>query len=142
MKVYLSSPHPTAPSPSSLLRAQSFALSRIFNRLEVALELTQEDQESLKALRRLQQLLQGGGGGGAAAAGGGSSSPSFPFPPSPASLLSGGGLLPSGFSLQPGAAVGPREAADAARQAAGLASMIGPGLASIAQKFLVQLAAR
>ena len=131
---------------TSLIRAQSFALSRIFNRLEVALELTQEDQESLKALRRLQELLQGGIDGAAAGAAGdrgsSSSSPSFPFPPSPASLLSGGGLLPSGFSLQPGAAVGPREAVDAARQAAGLASMIGPGLASIAQKFLVQLAAR
>ncbi|CAM9495053.1 unnamed protein product [Pylaiella littoralis] len=112
------------------IKAQSFALSRIFNRLEVALELTKEDQESLKALRRLQELLQGGINSG------GSSSP--------AGLLSGAGLLPAGlFSLQPGgAAVGPREAVDAARQAAALASMIGPGVASIAQKFLVQLAAR
>lgn len=128
-------------------RVQSFALSRIFNRLEVALELTQEDQESLKALRRLQQLLQGGinndGGENSSSSSSSSRGVGFPLPPSPAALLSGGGsIFPSGFSLQPGAAVGPREAVDAARQAAGLASMIGPGVASIAQKFLVQLAAR
>ncbi|CBN74481.1 protein kinase:ABC1 family [Ectocarpus siliculosus] len=129
------------------VKVQSFALSRIFNRLEVALELTQEDQESLKALRRLQQLLQGGinndGGENSSSSSSSSRGVGFPLPPSPAALLSGGGsIFPSGFSLQPGAAVGPREAVDAARQAAGLASMIGPGVASIAQKFLVQLAAR
>lgn len=151
-------PHPVIAPPQKYPtreqtnnRAQTFALSRIFNRLEVALELTQEDQESLKALRRLQELLQGGINAGSKGDESSSSpsslSSSFPFPPSPVSvLLSGGGagrrLLPSGFSLQPGAAVGPREAVDAARQAAGLAAMIGPGVASIAQKFLVQLAAR
>ncbi|CAB1118295.1 unnamed protein product [Ectocarpus sp. CCAP 1310/34] len=130
------------------VKVQSFALSRIFNRLEVALELSQEDQESLKALRRLQQLLQGGinNDGGENSSSSSSSSSrgvGFPLPPSPAALLPGGGsIFPSGFSLQPGAAVGPREAVEAARQAAGLASMIGPGVASIAQKFLVQLAAR
>lgn len=87
--------------------------------------------------------MQGGinGAAGGERSSSSSSSPS-PFPPSPAALLTGGGLLPPGFSLQPGAAVGPREAAEAARQAAGLAAMIGPGLASVAQKFLVQLAAR
>ncbi|CAM9138698.1 unnamed protein product [Ectocarpus sp. 12 AP-2014] len=129
------------------VKVQSFALSRIFNRLEVALELTQEDQESLKALRRLQQLLQGGinkdGVENSSSSSSSSRGVGFPSPPSPAALLPGGGsIFPSGFSLQPGAAVGPREAVDAARQAAGLASMIGPGVASIAQKFLVQLAAR
>lgn len=142
---------PTDPNqyPNRDHRAQAFALSRVFNRLEVALELTQEDQESLKALRRLQELLQGGigGGGSGGAAGSGNDSRTtsrlpIGFPPLP------------GFPLLPGTAgwgvlgfenervMGPREAVDAARQLAGLASLIGPGMVTIVQKFLVQLAAR
>ncbi|CAN0085410.1 unnamed protein product, partial [Discosporangium mesarthrocarpum] len=41
------------------VKLQSLALSRVVNRLEVALELTQEDQESLKAFRRLRKLVEG-----------------------------------------------------------------------------------
>lgn len=107
----------------------------MFSRLEVALELTQEDQESLKALRRLQELLQGGING---ASGDGDKSRSSPIGlPLP---------VPAAFSLLPGGrrggGMGPAEAADAVRQAAGLASMIGPGVLAIAQKFVAQLAAR
>ena len=122
--------------PNHLLtRVPSIALSRVFNRLEVALELTQEDQESLKALRRLQELLRGGVGGGLEG--------DETLSPLPRGLPVS---LPAGFSsFLPGAggvALGPREVAEVARQAAGLATTIGPGAVAIVQKFLVQLTAR
>lgn len=120
-------------------RAQTYALSRVFNRLEVALELSQEDEESLKALRRLQELFLGGVNNGDLE--GKKDGSSSPFPqgiplPIPAGFPS---LLPRGAGT---GAMGPREAVDAARQAAGLATMIGPGVVAIIQKFLVQLTVR
>lgn len=121
-------------------RAQTYALSRVFNRLEVALELSQEDEESLKALRRLQELFLGGVNNGDLERGGKDRS-SSPFPqgiplPIPAAIPS---LLPRGAGT---GAMGPREAVDAARQAAGLATMIGPGMVAIVQNFFVQLTVR
>lgn len=116
----------------------------MFNRLEIALELTQEDQESLKALRRLQQLLQGGiGEGGTSQNGDARSTSPLPagFPQLGFPLLSGGigrGQREGGTA----GVMGPREAIDTARQLAALASLIGPGVVAIVQKFLVQLSAR
>lgn len=145
-------------------RAQAFAISRVFNRLEVALELTQEDEESLKAVRRLQQLIQDGAGAlsmGKQNAGGQESSASqsdpssssnsngrrlpFPLPTPPLGIpLPGFPFLPGGGEGggRASSALGPREAVEAARQAAGLATLIGPGVLAIARKFLVQLSAR
>lgn len=130
--------HGHTPSRASR-RAQTYALSRVFNRLEVALELSQEDEESLKALRRLQELFLGGVNDGDSE--GGKDRSSFPFPqgiplPFPVGFPS---LMPRGEGT---GAMGPREAVDAARQAAGLATMIGPGMVAIVQKFFVQLTVR
>lgn len=119
-------------------RAQTFALKRIFGRLEVALELTQEDEESLKAVRRLQQIVLDVVGGSSSSGDERPASP-FPFPlPGLLPVLTGAGSERDGGV----ATMGPREAVDAAWKAAAIAGLIGPGLVSISQKFLVQLAVR
>lgn len=121
-------------------RVQDFAVTRILSRLEVALELTPEDQESLKAVRRLQEILRGVVSPGDSSSGDGRSRSPVSFPP--LGLLSPflGGAVGRGDGS--GSSLGAREAVDTARQAAAIVSLIGPGLLSIAQKFLVQLSVR
>jgi hypothetical protein len=134
-------------------RLQLYALDRIATRLEVALELTPDDQETLRTLRRLVEIFRGSSSssssgkqllaangaplrritrfsdshvGHAAAAGGVSKASSGT---SPLSTLFRG---PSSLA----------EAAETARSIQRLLTIIGPGARGMLERFVVQLTTR
>jgi hypothetical protein len=143
-------------------RLQLYALDRIATRLEVALELTPDDQETLRTLRRLVEIFRGSSSSSSSsstssgtqllAANGAPLRRITRFSDSHAGHAAAGGVstASSGSSSSGGSPLsslfrGPSslaEAAETARSVQRLLTIIGPGARGMLERFVVQLTTR
>jgi hypothetical protein len=146
-------------------RLQLYALDRIATRLEVALELTPDDQETLRTLRRLVEIFRGSSSSSSSsstssgtqllAANGAPLRRITRFSDSHVGHATAGGVgmstASSGSSSSSGGSLlaslfrGPSslaEAAETARSVQRLLTIIGPGARGMLERFVVQLTTR
>jgi len=117
LRAISSAPMNPLTAPIQLLsKLQLVAFDRIITRLEIALELTAEDQEALTTLSRLVEIFRGNNPQNVS---------SIPIRVANRSLRNGG-----------------KEVREAARALAGIVSLIGPGATSMSQKYVRQLFSR
>jgi hypothetical protein len=140
-------------------RLQLYALDRIATRLEVALELTPDDQETLRTLRRLVEIFRGSSSSSSTSSGtqllaangaplrritrfsdnhAGHAAAGVSTASSGSSSSSGGSPLSSLFRGPSSLA----EAAETARSVQRLLTIIGPGARGMLERFVVQLTTR
>ncbi|KAG5187551.1 protein kinase:ABC1 family [Tribonema minus] len=136
--------NPFAAPLQLVARLQLLAFDRVAARLEVALELTADDQEALSTLRRLVEVFRGAGGGGNASGSARAAAvrAQFNYGSSAAAAVSSEGGGAAAPARAPRAQLSPRRAAQAARALMSVFTLVAPGARAMTEKYLAQLLSR